>query len=83
MALKVTLSNPTARKVAFSQTEKPLTLRSSASVTSLSGLTDIDTTTSKADGAALIYDADTNTFKSQKVFEELPDGTYELRGGDF
>lgn len=85
MGLKVTLSNPTAQKVAFSQTDKPLTLRTTTAATSLDKLSDVDLTEDDAqeDGSTLMYDVETQSFKSKSIFKEVSDNQYQLDGGDF
>jgi len=73
-----------ALKVTFSQTTKPLTIKSSAVATSIGGLSDIDATSADAGeaGATLVYDSATKTYKNEKVFEY--DGTtVTIKGGDF
>jgi hypothetical protein len=74
-----------ALKVTFSQTTKPLTIKSSAAATKLSTLADVDATGASAqgDGATLVYDAQTATYKSVQIFEETDDGLYKLDGGRF
>jgi chaperonin GroEL (HSP60 family) len=86
MAFTVKVSQPTARKVAFSQTQKPLTLKSSTSATKVAGLADVDTTEPGGTdtGATLIYDAATSTYKSEKVFDYIEaTDQYKLDGGNF
>lgn len=70
--------------VKFSNTQKPLTIKSSTGASKLGSLTDIDTTTPEAKeaGATLVYDTTTGTYKAEKVFEY--DGNeVTLKGGDF
>jgi len=73
-----------ALKVTFSQTTKPLTIKSSAVATSLGTLSDIDSTNADAgeSGATLVYDSTSGTYKNEKVFEY--DGTtVTMKGGEF
>ena len=74
-----------AFKVKLSSSTPNLTIKSSAAATNLSSLSDIDTTAADAqvDGATLVYDAQTQTYKSKKIYEENADGTYTLKGGSF
>lgn len=71
-------------KVSFSDTTKALTIKTGAPPTKISALTDVDVTGVSAteDGATLIYDKETQTYKSVKIFEEL-ENDYELNGGTF
>ena len=74
-----------AFKVKFSPTTSNFTIKSSGSATNLSALADIDTTAADAqvDGATLVYDADTGTYKSKKIFDEDANGNYLVKGGSF
>lgn len=73
-----------ALKVTFSQTTPVLTIKSSATATSLGTLSDIDTASADAgeSGATLVYDSTSGTYKNEKVFEY--DGTtVTMKGGEF
>jgi len=74
-----------AFKVKFSPTTSDFTIKSSAAATGVSSLSDVDTTgpTGTADGATLIYDTATGTYKSAKIFKDLGNDEYELKGGGF
>jgi len=71
-------------KVKFGSSNPTLTIKSSAAATGVGTLSDVDTTdaTAKTDGATLIYDSDTKTYKQTKIFTETDDG-YKLDGGKF
>jgi len=73
-----------ALKVKFSQTNKPLTIKSSAAATTLESLADFDTSTPEAgqSGTTLVYDATTETYKAEKVFDYDGDEV-TLKGGSF
>ena len=74
-----------AFKVKFSPTTSDFTIKSSAAATKVGALSDVDQTSAdaKVDGATLVYDAQTQTYKSKKIYEENADGTYTLKGGSF
>jgi len=74
-----------ALKVKFSQQSDALTIKSSAAATSVTSLSDVDITgpTSQVDGATLIYDNETSTYKSAKIFKDLGNDLYEIKGGSF
>lgn len=85
MDLKVTYPtrNP-GLKVKF-DTTKPLTIKSStASRSTLTTLTDVDASKAEASlsGATLVYDSETQTYKSEKVFNYDGDDV-SLDGGTF
>ena len=93
MALKVSISNPTGRKVSFGTTAKPLTIKSSAAATTLDTLADIDlsdignltaNTEVEATGATLLYNEETGVFEAMKVWD-IDEETQEpiLQGGEF
>ena len=74
-----------ALKVKFSQQSDALTIKSSAAATSVGSLSDINTTgpTGQSDGATLIYDTATSTYKATKIFKDLGNDEYEMSGGKF
>lgn len=82
-----------ALKVKFSQTNKPLTIKSSAAATTLGSIADVDTSGAEqlqansqvdATGTTLIYNEETGVFESRKVWEhDAENDKLILNGGDF
>ena len=74
-----------AFKVKFSPTTSDFTIKSSGAATAVTSLSDVNTTgpTAQADGATLIYDTETSTYKSAKIFKDLGNDLYEIKGGSF
>ena len=68
----------------MSSSEPTMTIKSTAAATTASSLSDVDQSKPEGteSGAALIWDASTSTFKSEKVFTYDGDNV-GLDGGDF
>jgi len=73
-----------AFKVKFTPTTSDFTIKSSAAATTAGSLSDVDTSKPEASesGATLVFDSNTQTFKSEKVFNYDGDNV-SLDGGNF